>query len=233
MRIFEIPIIFFSNLRMPIIIYVCRWRQKIETYIPQIDDTALPQTTMSLDYISCTCKLYDEVADLIRKTCPDECIISIEKIINPVLEERYAEYKQKIEAKNGCPCTEKIVFHGTSENAVWSIIRDGFSVGSNIRSAYGIGTYFAETAAFSRAYARENSMGDNVMLISRVALGKVCQGISGKHIADNADYGVDYLTKPNMYVMPDNSSSLPIYLVRFYAKATDIENRIRHVGKKK
>jgi hypothetical protein len=183
---------------------------------------------MSLSYISCTSKEYDEVTSLIRTTCPDECIVSIDKFVAPDLVTKYEAYKQSLPSY-----TEATVFHGTSEEAVWRILQTGFDVGKQTRNAYGIGTYFGTTAQVSRVYAKANSQEDNILLICRIALGpKKVVGTSGKAFPPDTSYGVDVAAKPTMYIMPHSSGATPLYLVRFYAKAADMERRYCGQGKR-
>jgi hypothetical protein len=184
---------------------------------------------MSLSYISCTSKEYDEVTSLIRSSCPDECIVSIDKFVTPDLVTKYETYKQSLPSY-----TEATVFHGTSEEAVWRILQTGFDVGKQTRNAHGIGTYFGTTAQVSRAYAKANSQEDNILLICRMALGpKKAVGVHGKPFPQGTDYGVDMAVKPSMYVMPHNGGAIPLYLVRFYAPAADMERKYTHVQGKR
>jgi hypothetical protein len=55
----------------------------------------------------------DIVADLARvaQTRPDECIISIEEIVNPVLQARYDARKTELALKGAV--VERRVFHGS------------------------------------------------------------------------------------------------------------------------
>jgi hypothetical protein len=103
---------------------------------------------------------------MIRSTCPDECIVSIDKCEVPELEATYETYKQGLSSVK-----EATVFHGTSEEAIWPILRQGFDVKKQTRNVYGIGTYFGATAQASRTYAKANQQEDNVLLVCKLALG--------------------------------------------------------------
>lgn len=172
-----------------------------------------------LEYISCTSKEYDEVANLIRKSCPDECIVSIDKVKNPGLEAEFQKIKAEIQKKRG-ECSEKIVFHGTSERGMWSIVSEGFNINYNINSAYGIGTYCSESAAVARTYAQKTQMNDNVMLVCKMVWGTPIVGRANMAINTTiADVGVNRLDNPTILVVPYTYAIIPLYVVQFYAEA--------------
>ncbi len=174
-----------------------------------------------LEYISCTSKEYDEVANLIRKTCPNECIVSIDKVKNPKLDEEFQKVKAEIQKKRGKEPSEKIVFHGTSETGMWSIVSEGFKLSLNKRSAYGYGTYCSESAAVARSYAQKTQRDDNAMLVCKMVWGTPVLGRANTAInTETADVGVDNLQKPSILVVPYTYSIIPLYAVQFYAAAT-------------
>lgn len=181
-------------------------------------------TSYTLDMISCTSKAYDEITELVRKTThkskgSEWCIVSIDKVKNPYLEEQFAATKRVIQETRG-KVEEVRAFHGTTEAGMGSILSQGFDPAHNVRSAYGKGTYVARSAEIARLYAQENHMGDNVMILCRVALGVGTQGISGQKIdTRHFDYGVDSLQMPNVYVIPHRYAVIPEYVVQFYGKA--------------
>ncbi len=161
------------------------------------------------------------MATLIRATCPDECIVSIDKVKNPVLEAEFEKTKAEIAAKHGWPsCPEKIVFHGTTEAGMWSIVSQGFRVEMNRVSAHGIGTYCSPSASVARSYARETRMGDNAMLVCKMAWGKPTVGSSNGIIpTDKFDMSVNTLGNPTIISVPYTYGIIPLYAVQFYAKA--------------
>ena len=82
-------------------------------------------------------KRYDEISTHVRKSYPDACILFIDELHNPFLEDEQA----KLDGKE-----KSLLFHGTSEKNIDSICRNGFRCE---RSAYGKGTYFSEFASYS------------------------------------------------------------------------------------
>jgi hypothetical protein len=192
--------------------------------------SSIPYT---LDMISCTSKVYDEVSNLVQnvrtvrrgqgrtKVPPEWCIVSIDRVKNPYLEEQFAATKTELIAKRGADGVKEVrAFHGTTEAGMAAILADGFDPSKNIRSVYGRGTYVALTAAFARSYAKENQFGDNVMILCRVLLGTQTQGMANTSInTAEHDYAVDNPKAPNMYVNPYRYGVIPEYVVQFYGKA--------------
>ena len=178
-----------------------------------------------LDFVSCTSKVYDEVAALVhahkaqKSSKMNWCIVSIDKVTNPALEEQFAAAKADILAKRGA-VKEIRAFHGTSETSMAPIVADGFDPTHNRRSVYGRGTYVATDAAFARSYAPENSTGDNIILLCKVALGVPTIGTNDMAIDTNKyDYAVDNLASPILYAIPHRYAVIPQYVVQFYGKA--------------
>jgi hypothetical protein len=191
----------------------------------------MSSTSYTLDMVSCTSKAYDEISELVRNAAQcnrnskakananDWCIVSVDKVKHPYLEEQFAAAKAKIAKERG-KVEEVRAFHGTTEAGMAGILANGFDPAFNVTSAYGKGTYVAPSASFARSYARENHMGDNVMILCRVALGVGALGQCNQHLdTTKYDYGVDNLRAPNMYVIPYRYAVIPEYVVQFYGKA--------------
>jgi hypothetical protein len=197
-------------------------------FLHSLHSTKMSSTSYTLDMVSCTSKAYDEISQLVHNAAQrnrnakgnDWCIVSIDKVKHPYLEEQFAAAKAKIAKERG-KVEEVRAFHGTTEAGMAGILAHGFNPAFNVTSAYGKGTYVAPSASFARTYARENHMGDNVMILCRVALGVRGQGYSNLHLdTTRYDYGVDNLKAPNMYVIPYRYAVIPEYVVQFYGKAT-------------
>jgi hypothetical protein len=164
---------------------------------------------------------YNIIEEDIRKSYPDSCILWIEEIINPILEEKYQTQKAEIEAKRGRPCNELQLYHGTKENYAQYIIREGFNPNLNYRAAYGKGSYFAKNASYSREYAPPASDQVSFMLICSVLIGEI--GLYGalKPIDTNLhDNAVDNIKNPCIYVTPYSYGAIPRFIVAFHRNAT-------------
>jgi hypothetical protein len=165
-------------------------------------------------------KRYDKIEEGIRKSYPNSCILWIEEISNPELEERYQAQKVEVEVKRGKPCKELELYHGTKEEAANSIIRDGFNPDFNYRAAYGKGSYFAKNAAYSRDYAPPASDDVSFMLICSVLIGEV--SVYGQQKAIDTklhDNSVDNTKSPSIYVTPYAAGAIPRFIVAFHRNA--------------
>jgi hypothetical protein len=165
-------------------------------------------------------KRYDKIEEGIRKSYPNSCILWVEEIVNPNLEEKYQAQKAEIETKRGRPCTELELYHGTREEYANSIIRDGFDPLANTRSAYGKGSYFAKNASYSRDYAPPASDEVSFMLICSVLVGEFTV-YGGNQDINTAlhDNSVDSVKSPSIYVTPYSGGAIPRFIVAFHRNA--------------
>lgn len=175
---------------------------------------------MSLTPLSLSDPMFDKLSDAIMKSYPNACILWIEQVENPALKERYNAYKCELEKQIGNDNTKELqLFHGSSKAAIQSIINNGFDAGMNKTSAYGIGSYFAVNASYSKSYARNERMDDNIsyMILCNVCVGRTCQGVSNR-VIDSTKYEnfVDNTVSPTIYVAPHDASIYPAYIIAFY-----------------
>ena len=165
-------------------------------------------------------KHYDKIEEDIRKSYPNSCILWIEEIINPELEENFQKQKAEIEAKRGKPCKELELYHGTREEYSNSIIKNGFDPLANARSAYGKGSYFAKNASYSRDYAPPASDQVSFMLICSVLVGEIAVYGPSKLIdTSKHDNSVDNSKSPSIYVTPYQYGAIPRFIVAFHRNA--------------
>lgn len=165
-------------------------------------------------------KRYDQIEEGIRKSYPNSCILWIEEVINPSLEELYQNQKKEIEIKRKKPCDELELYHGTREEFINAICQNGFDPSTNLRSAYGKGTYFAKNASYSRDYAPPASDQVSFMLISSVLIGNIAFYGNGNQIDTlKHDNSVDNLKSPSIYVTPYTYGAIPRFIVAFHRNA--------------
>ena len=124
---------------------------------------------------------------------------------------------------------ERLLFHGTNESNVETIISQGFLRDFNTTSAFGKGTYFATDAAYSLrpSYASPNAAGEQTLFVARVICGESCLGCRNKLTPDLKpgltvlyESMVDSLVSPRIYVLSAGSDyhSYPEFLLRVYRK---------------
>lgn len=166
---------------------------------------------MSREYIDVSSLEFAKVADYIKKTFRSTCIISVEKIVNPLLDMAYEERKTEYTARGYG--SEIRVFHGTKDAAVDSIIRDGFDVKYSKIAAYGIGTYFAKDFGTSTHYINIDNEDHSFIFICKIMPGRTGMTGSGQQINRSL---YDSSTNGHIYSIPQNDAIKIEYLVRFY-----------------
>jgi hypothetical protein len=170
---------------------------------------------MSLIHVSLREKEYEEVEAYVYASFPEACIVSIDRVENPSLQERFDALKAHIETKRGF-CHVKRMYHGTRASAVGSIISGGFKTSYNKASAFGRGTYFATAASYSKHYTRPNHDDESFLLLCDVLEGVTIQYGCNEPI-DTEKH--DNSSAPGILVTPYDSGAIPRYLVRFHANA--------------
>jgi hypothetical protein len=163
---------------------------------------------------------FSRVEEGIRESYPNACVLWIEQIENPALERLYQQQKLEIETKRKQSCSELLLYHGTTESAVGTIIHHGFNPERNVRSVYGKGSYFAKNASYSRDYAPPRSDKISFMLLCSVLVGNVAV-YGNSYIIDTTlhDNSVDHLDRPSIYVTPYTYGAIPRYVIAFYRDA--------------
>lgn len=160
--------------------------------------------------------IYDEICDKVQKSYPNSCVCYIDRVVNIDMEKRYKDYVINLGNRL---VSEKRLFHGTSKSNIRAIIKEGFKASYNKTSAYGIGTYLATRADYSKTYAKPSDDGLSFMFICRAAIGRACLGNNSKQIPEEFDTAVNNLENPTIYVMPNDDSVLPEYVIAFYMNA--------------
>ena len=140
-------------------------------------------------------KRYDEISARVRKSYPNACILFIDELHNPFLEDEQDKFNGK---------EKKQLFHGTPEGNINSICRNGFRCELNVRSAYGKGTYFSEFASYSINYA--TSKDDIVYMF-------LCDVIVDSQHTRTVGNGI--------YVVNHDYGGIPKFLIAFYPKAVN------------
>lgn len=135
-------------------------------------------------YVEMSEPVYDLLSTRIRESFPQSCVCWIEENTNTKLQDAFSNRKFEI-AKRGA-INERLLFHGTSEEAVNSIITNGFDPEYNRASAYGKGTYFAKNASYSFTYMKPNKAGISFMFLCNVLIGTACNGSTNLQIDTTA-----------------------------------------------
>ena len=167
---------------------------------------------MSVEYLSLSDPMYEQIENMVRATYEHSCIVWIEKIHNEELEKKFNEYKSKIDPPN-----VKRLFHGTSEQVARIIIEEGFDPSKNKVSAHGLGVYFSTRAAYSIDYCHRTQGKDYVfMFVCDVVTGRVCRGQPYSPIPPEYNSATNSVKNPDMYIVNKREAAMPKYLVAFY-----------------
>ena len=195
---------------------------------------------MSLAFVPTSDPIWDTVSKVLIADYPNMCICTIERVVNPAVraafEDRRRAMQEAQDARHevlevagtgasdgaGQPdgLHERVLFHGTKEKHIRSIVREGFLVAENRVSAFGLGTYFATSAAMSAVYtdvARTNEM--SYMFVCRVLVGRCATdhhvGALDTSRFDNSTNGGRGFP-PTIFTAPTDDGAYPEYLVAFY-----------------
>lgn len=116
---------------------------------------------------------FHTIASRIYESYKDACILYIDEVVNPELEEKFRARHRAILDHRG-DVTEKQYFHGTKESFVDQIAQNGFDPSYGKRAFYGYGVYFARNASYSRDFMFATEPGKpTYMFLSDVLVGKV------------------------------------------------------------
>ena len=122
-------------------------------------------------------------------------ILYMEKLKNNKLEKQFIEYKINIKDKEKFEL--KMLYHGTGEDNVEMILKDGFNTKYNITSAYGTGTYLSDSFKYSEGYTKVSTKRNKNIII--------CECIVKN----------ENLKTKNIYCFKDSSQIIPRVLVVF------------------
>lgn len=166
---------------------------------------------------------YDIIVERIRNTYPNSCVLFIDEVVNPELEEKYKEQLKEIKEKRGAEnVKEELLFHGTCAENIDSIAFYGFDSSRNVTSAHGRGTYFAKNAIYSKDYMKSNdTRGISYMILAEVIIGNCYTYETNTKInTEKYDNSINSMKNPSIYVTPYQYGAYPKYIIAFHKNAT-------------
>ena len=106
-------------------------------------------------------------------TMPNVNIVSVQRVQNQYLWEKFIHHKGMIEQKNGGQANEKELFHGTRGNNPRQIYdsEEGFDMRFSASGMWGQANYFAVNASYSNNYAYTLANGQRQVFLARVLTG--------------------------------------------------------------
>ena len=136
-----------------------------------------PQTEkVVLKPVSSGSKEWNDISSRVHKTLPSAQVVSVERIQNQWLWEKYHFSKQRMSEKYEGIVNEKDLFHGTGSTPPEKIFKSeqGFDFRFCSRGMWGTGTYFAVNASYSNNYAYTTGARKQ-MIFAKVLTGETCQ----------------------------------------------------------
>ncbi|XP_071109179.1 zinc finger CCCH-type antiviral protein 1-like [Haliotis cracherodii] len=177
--------------------------------------------------VSETTDEFQKIANLFHETLPpNRTIVSLERIENGELWIDFDGQREKMERRAKKPVAERQLFHGTTEETIEAISREGFDFrfsGSRVGAIHGAGSYFAREAKYSDAYAKEAGSVKR-MFVALVLVGEYTQGNKDHRrppakSADNPhelfDSCVDDVNDPKIFVLFKLDQVYPQYIITY------------------
>ena len=119
-------------------------------------------------------KEWTDVEKLMHASLPSARILTLQRIQNQWLWEKYIFSKERIREQNNGIINEKQLFHGTSETPPERIFksRQGFDFRHSTWGRWGTGAYFAVNASYSDANYAHHSAGTKQLILAKVLTGE-------------------------------------------------------------
>uniref|UniRef100_A0A8C8S031 Poly [ADP-ribose] polymerase n=1 Tax=Pelusios castaneus TaxID=367368 RepID=A0A8C8S031_9SAUR len=167
-------------------------------------------------------RFYDTLEDFHNKIR----IVKVEKLIHPLLYKQYQLKKLCMEKACGHEAVERILFHGTTEEASREICQHGFNrsfCGKNA-TLYGHGVYFAVNAVVSvqEQYSPRSADGNKYIFVAKTLTGDYTGGSRDMRAPPlkeaveaplRYDSVVDNPKKPAIFVIFNDTQAYPQYLI--------------------
>ena len=133
---------------------------------PQTQNTQLFELSESTDE-------YCHIKSMFQLTMPNSVIVSIKRIQNNWLWERYVLTRKRLSKKNNGRVNEKELFHGSRSSRAHLIYdsEEGFDMRYSSEGMWGQANYFAVKASYSNSYAYELGGGTREILLAKVLTG--------------------------------------------------------------
>lgn len=162
-------------------------------------------------------KRFDEIVSSVSKSYPNSCVLWIDEIHNDTLLAKYMNREEELARKYGEKLKKLELFHGTRNECIDLIANEGFKSELNVTSAYGKGTYFATNALYSSNYMKTDGDAITYMFLCDVLVGeKICSRVND---IPKGVVRVDNKSNTKIYVVPDDDSIYPRYIIAFYKNA--------------
>ena len=142
------------------------------TLYPQEWQHMSDSDTVTIVSLPLTHTEYMEVCQKFAETMANMHVLSVQRVQNKALWERYVQFNQRLRKRNAGKVNEKRLFHGTRNNPAENICRsaEGFDARFSREGMWGQANYFAVKAEYSDSYAYHKD-GNKEMILAKVATG--------------------------------------------------------------
>ncbi len=172
------------------------------------------------------------VAAQFNLTMSASTIVSIERLQNKYVWQKYAQHRSMLHEKNKGMVNEKKLFHGTRANEPKEIYGsdEGFDMRFCTRGMWGQANYFAVNASYSDTYSYSVPTGDQQMFLVYVLTGdshtcgsdgslRMPPKKNSNAAGENLDVRYDTVTGntngSDVYMTYDNLKAYPAYLITY------------------
>ena len=117
---------------------------------------------------------YQRVESLFKKTLRNSRILTITRIQNMWLHEKYVQHRDRLALKNKGKINERELFHGTRGTDPKEIFdsEEGFDMRFSASGMWGQANYFASDASYSHLYAHEHPSGYKEIFLVKLLAGE-------------------------------------------------------------
>ena len=153
-------------------------------------------------------------------------VLSIKRIQNKFLWEKYVQHKELMTHKGSQSSTEKELFHGTSSNPPKCIYEseEGFDMRYSREGLWGLGNYFAENANYASCFAYNQFNEVLQLFLVKVLVGDSCEIMPDSNLRMppfKYDSKIRYDTVnghskgSRVYITYSNDKAYPFYLISY------------------
>ena len=132
------------------------------------------ETNLKLFSVASLSPEYKRIETLFKKTLRNSRIITITRIQNMWLHEKYIQHRDRLALKNKGKINERELFHGTRGTDPKEIYdsEEGFDMRFSASGMWGQANYFASDASYSHLYAHKHPSGYNEIFLVKLLAGE-------------------------------------------------------------
>ena len=188
------------------------------------------ETNLKLFPVQAHSDEYKRVEGLFKTTMPRSSAITITRIQNMWLYEKYVQHRDRLALKNNGKSNECELFHGTRNTDPKEIFEseEGFDMRFSATGMWGQANYFAVNASYSDSYAHVYASGYREMFLVKLLVGESYDSVPDSSLRMPPKMGVktgelqtryDTVTGitggSRVYMAYDNQKAYPAYLIRY------------------